>query len=74
MHRGKSRVFSAEGGGWEFPLLLVASFIAGGLGGAGKYAIDNPEWMKALVSYEGLGPNRAVPSRIMVEPCKIALP
>ncbi|MDC3032929.1 hypothetical protein OA249_03110 [Litorivicinus sp.] len=46
MHRGKSRVFSAEGGGWEFPLLLVASFIAGGLGGAGKYAIDNPEWMK----------------------------
>ena len=46
MHLGNSWVFSAEGGGWEFPILLVALAIAVGLGGAGKYAIDNLEWMK----------------------------
>ena len=46
MHLGNNWVFSAEGGVWEFPILLVASTIAVGLGGAGKYAIDNLEWMK----------------------------
>ena len=46
MHLGNSWVFSTEGGGWEFPILLVALAIAVGLGGAGKYAIDNLEWMK----------------------------
>ena len=46
MHLGNNWVFSAEGGGWEFPILLVALAIAVGLGGAGKYAIDNLEWMK----------------------------
>lgn len=33
-------VFSAEGGGLEFPILLVTLALAVGLGGAGKYAID----------------------------------
>ena len=46
MHLGNDWVFSAEGGGWEFPILLVALATAVGLGGAGKYAIDNHEWMK----------------------------
>ena len=46
MHLGNNWVFSAEGGGWEFPILLVALAIAVGLGGAEKYAIDNLEWMK----------------------------
>ena len=46
MRLGNHWVFSAEGGGWEFPILLVALAIAVGLGGAGKYAIDNPEGMK----------------------------
>jgi len=46
MHLGNSWVFSAEGGGWEFPLLLVAIAISVGVGGAGKYAVDNLDWMK----------------------------
>ena len=48
MHLGNDWVFSAEGGGWEFPLLLVALAVAVGLGGAGKYSIDNLDWMKNL--------------------------
>jgi len=46
MHLGNNWVFSAEGGGWEFPILLVAFAVAVGLEGAGKYAIDNLDWMK----------------------------
>jgi putative oxidoreductase len=48
MHLGNNWVFSAEGGGWEFPILLVALALAVGFGGAGKYAIDNLDWMKNL--------------------------
>ena len=48
MHLGNNWVFSAEGGGWEFPILLVALAVAVGLGGAGRYAIDNLDWMKNL--------------------------
>jgi len=48
MHLGNNWVFSAEGGGWEFPILLVALALAVGFGGAGKYAIDNLNWMKNL--------------------------
>lgn len=46
MHLGNNWVFSAKGGGWEFPILLVALAMAVELGGAGKYAIDNLDWMK----------------------------
>lgn len=48
MHLGNDWVFSAEGGGWEFTILLVTLALAISLGGAGKYAIDNLEWMKNL--------------------------
>lgn len=48
MHLGNNWVFSAEGGGWEFPILLVALALAVGFGGAGKYAIDNLDRMKNL--------------------------
>ena len=48
MQLGNNWVFSAEGGGWEFPILLVALAVAVGLGAAGKYAIDNLDWMKNL--------------------------
>ena len=46
MHLPNTWVFSAEGGDWEFPILLVTLAIAVGLGGAWKYAIDSLEWMK----------------------------
>ena len=47
MHLGNGWLFSAEGGGWEFPLLLVALAISVGLQGAGIYAVENTEWFKA---------------------------
>jgi putative oxidoreductase len=48
MQLGNNWVFSAEGGSCEFPILLVALAVAVGLRGAGKYAIDNLDWMKNL--------------------------
>jgi len=50
MHLGNNWVFSAEGGGWEFPVLLVALAITVGLGSAGKCAIDNLDWIKSFRS------------------------
>ena len=47
MHLGNGWLFSAEGSGWEFPLLLVALAISVGLQGAGKYAVENTDWFKA---------------------------
>ncbi len=39
-HFSNGWVFSAEGGGWEFPALLVVLAVAVAIQGAGKYAID----------------------------------
>lgn len=38
-HSGNGWVFSSEGGGWEFPLLLVVTAIAVALQGSGSYAL-----------------------------------
>lgn len=38
-HAGNGWVFSNEGGGWEFPLLLVVMAIAVALNGSGSYAL-----------------------------------
>ncbi len=46
MHLGDNWVFSAKEGGWEFSMLIVTLAIAVGLSGAGKYTINNFEWMK----------------------------
>ena len=43
MHLSSTLVFSAEDGGWEFPILLVTLAIAIGLRDSGKYAIDSLE-------------------------------
>ena len=47
MHLGNGWLFSAEGGGWEFPLLLVALAISVGLHGTGRFAVENTDWFKA---------------------------
>ena len=41
MHLGNNWVISAEGGGWEFHVLLVILEVSTGLVGAGRYAVDN---------------------------------
>ncbi len=38
-HLGNGWVFSNEGGGWEFPLFLVATLIVQSLIGSGAYSI-----------------------------------
>jgi putative oxidoreductase len=40
-HAGNGWLFSSEGGGWEFPLLLVAFAIAVTIQGNGSFAIRN---------------------------------
>lgn len=47
MHLGNGWLFSAEGGGWEFPLLLVTLAISVGLHGTGRFAVENTDWFKA---------------------------
>ncbi len=39
VHSGKGWLFSSEGGGWEFPLLLVALAISVALQGNGAFAL-----------------------------------
>ena len=47
MRLGNGWLFSAEGGGREFPFLLVALAINIGLHGAGLFAVENTDWFKA---------------------------
>lgn len=51
MHLENNWVFSAEGGGWESAVLLVIIPVGVGLGGAGRFAVDNLAWMKIFVSF-----------------------
>lgn len=41
VHSGNGWVFSAEGGGWEYPLFLIVASIAQALLGDGAYAVDD---------------------------------
>ncbi len=41
-HIGNGWVFSNQGGGWEFPALLVVLAIIVAIQGAGTYALGNP--------------------------------
>lgn len=47
-HLGNGWVFSAQGGGWEFPALLAVIAIVIGLAGAGRLALDNHPRVQAL--------------------------
>lgn len=42
-HSGNGWVFSAEGGGWEYPLFLTVTAIVQALLGAGAYAVTTRE-------------------------------
>lgn len=42
-HAGAGWSFSNAGGGWEYPVYLVASAIVVALLGGGRYAIDRPK-------------------------------
>jgi putative oxidoreductase len=42
VHAGNGWVFSAEGGGWEYPLFLAAAALAQSLVGPGKFALALP--------------------------------
>lgn len=41
-HAGNGWVFSAEGGGWEYPLFLIVATAVQALLGAGAYAVKVP--------------------------------
>jgi len=41
-HLGNGWIFSNEGGGWEFPALLVVLAIIVAIQGAGAYTLSNP--------------------------------
>ena len=43
VHLGNGWVFSAEGGGWEFPLFLTVTTVVQALLGSGAFALRAPE-------------------------------
>ena len=45
VHLGNGWVFSAQGGGWEFPALLVVLAVTLGLTGPGRWALDQHPWV-----------------------------
>lgn len=48
-HAGNGWVFSNQGGGWEFPLLLVVLAVSVALHGGGRLALDNLPLVGRLV-------------------------
>ncbi|KJZ18451.1 DoxX family protein [Loktanella sp. S4079] len=48
VHAGNGWLFSAEGGGWEFPLFWAAAQIAIAILGAGTFALRIPALSRAL--------------------------
>lgn len=48
-HIGNGWVFSNEGGGWEFPLLLVVLAVSVALQGSGIYAIKKLPFIDSLI-------------------------
>ena len=43
VHSGNGWVFSAEGGGWEYPVFLIVATVVQALLGSGAYAVKSPE-------------------------------
>ena len=51
-HIGNGWLFSAENGGWEFPVLLVVMAVSVGLSGAGAFALENTSAYRKLLNRE----------------------
>lgn len=47
VHLNNGWVFSAQGGGWEFPALLAVLAITLGLTGSGRWALDHHPWVRS---------------------------
>lgn len=45
VHAGNGWVFSAEGGGWEYPLFLTVAALVQALLGSGTYALKGPAFL-----------------------------
>ena len=43
-HSDNGWVFSAEGGGWEYPVFLIAASLVQALLGSGAYAVKSPDF------------------------------
>ncbi|MGF1594760.1 MAG: DoxX family protein [Kiloniellaceae bacterium] len=43
VHAGNGWLFTAEGGGWEYPLFLTAATVVQALLGSGAYAVKGPD-------------------------------
>ena len=50
VHAGNGWVFSAEGGGWEYPVFLAVATVVQALLGAGAYAVKVPELLGRKVT------------------------
>lgn len=42
VHAGNGWLFTAEGGGWEYPVFLIVASVVQALLGSGAYAVDLP--------------------------------
>ena len=50
VHAGNGWVFSAEGGGWEYPVFLAVATVVQALLGAGAHAVKLPELLGRKVT------------------------
>lgn len=53
VHAGNGWVFSAEGGGWEYPVFLAVAAVVQGLLGNGAYALKLPYLSEGKVATAG---------------------
>lgn len=50
VHAGNGWVFSAQGGGWEYPLFLTVAALVQALLGSGAYAVKGPAFLGQKVA------------------------
>ncbi len=52
VHLPNGWVFSAEGGGWEYPVFLTVAVLVQALLGAGSMAVKLPHWLPGIHNQE----------------------